>query len=411
MYLQLLSVLALAALAVLALRVLARLVAVAATPFLVEPWLSGNLPTEHALSRFHARWYAASVVFLAFDVEMLFMYPWAVVVGRLGVGAVVEMFGFLGRPAAGRAVGAPGGSLPMGLTDLLARVAASRAHVLVVEAPGWPSVTGWPWSASWTGSAGAPPRAGRRGRARVVGGAGAGARRRLDRTWDQMPEPRVRLVVRAGAAVAAAVRRRALSLRDRAGSSGGGGPGRVHPLGHAGRARQSSWTTGTWATATWTTATWTTATWTTATWTATGRPDGIPLAEGAEDRDGLEMDVLHLPLGPVLRHWPAGVVLRLTLHGDVVADAEVTRLDARELSGRRRAHPRRPAPRRGRVGAGAGWAVGRGRGRAPAPRPVPGGRAGPARGARAAQQPPAPPAPPPPGAELVARWLERPWGP
>ena len=47
-------------------------------------------------------------------------------------------------------------------------------------------------------------------------------------------------------------------------------------------------------------------------------PDGIPLAEGAEDRDGLEMDVLHLPLGPVLAHWPAGVVLRVTLHGDVV---------------------------------------------------------------------------------------------
>ena len=95
MYLQLLSVLALAVLAVLALRVLARLVAVSSTPFLVEPWLSGNLPTEHALSRHHARWYTASVVFLAFDVEMLFMYPWAVVVGRLGVGAVVEMFGFL----------------------------------------------------------------------------------------------------------------------------------------------------------------------------------------------------------------------------------------------------------------------------------------------------------------------------
>ncbi len=55
-------------------------------------------------------------------------------------------------------------------------------------------------------------------------------------------------------------------------------------------------------------------------------PDGIALAEGAEDRDGLEMDELHLPLGPVLSHWPAGVVLRLTLHGDVVADAEVEQL-------------------------------------------------------------------------------------
>ncbi len=81
--------------AVVALRLLARWTAVFVSPFEVEPWLSGHRPTEHALSRFHARWYAASVVFLAFDVEMLFMYPWAVVVGHLGPGAVVEMFGFL----------------------------------------------------------------------------------------------------------------------------------------------------------------------------------------------------------------------------------------------------------------------------------------------------------------------------
>ena len=64
-------------------------------PILVLPGTSGRVPEQHALSRFHARWYAASVVFLAFDVEMLFMYPWAVVVADLGVGAVVEMFAFL----------------------------------------------------------------------------------------------------------------------------------------------------------------------------------------------------------------------------------------------------------------------------------------------------------------------------
>lgn len=57
-------------------------------------------------------------------------------------------------------------------------------------------------------------------------------------------------------------------------------------------------------------------------------PDGIALAEGAEDRDGLEMDELHLPLGPVLAHWPAGLVLRITLHGDVVSGAQVEQLRA-----------------------------------------------------------------------------------
>ena len=92
---SLVMVLALAVAAVIGLRLVARSTAVAADPFVTEPWLSGHRPTEHALSRYHARWYTASIVFLAFDVEMLFMYPWAVVVGGLGAGAVVEMFGFL----------------------------------------------------------------------------------------------------------------------------------------------------------------------------------------------------------------------------------------------------------------------------------------------------------------------------
>ena len=73
----------------------ARAVAVSPEPLPVLPFQSGHAPTEHALSRFHVRWYPATLVFLAFDVEMLFMYPWAVVVAELGAGAVVEMFVFL----------------------------------------------------------------------------------------------------------------------------------------------------------------------------------------------------------------------------------------------------------------------------------------------------------------------------
>src|SRR5699024_5964325 len=56
-------------------------------------------------------------------------------------------------------------------------------------------------------------------------------------------------------------------------------------------------------------------------------PGGIPLAQGGEDRDGLEMDVLHLALGPVLPFWPAGLVLRCSLQGDVVVDAEAAVID------------------------------------------------------------------------------------
>lgn len=59
------------------------------------PFESGTLPQQHAVSRYHVRWYAVTVLFLAFDMEMIFMFPWAVVVADVGLSAVVEMFGFL----------------------------------------------------------------------------------------------------------------------------------------------------------------------------------------------------------------------------------------------------------------------------------------------------------------------------
>ncbi len=81
---------------VLGLYLVHRVSAIAASPLEVLPFQSGWLPSEHALSRYHVRWYPATLLFLAFDVEMLFMYPWAVVVAREGAGAVIEMFLFLG---------------------------------------------------------------------------------------------------------------------------------------------------------------------------------------------------------------------------------------------------------------------------------------------------------------------------
>jgi NADH-quinone oxidoreductase subunit A len=61
----------------------------------VRPFLSGHEPTEHAVSRYHVRWYALTMIFLAFDMEMVFMYPWTLVVVEEGMTAVVEMFVFL----------------------------------------------------------------------------------------------------------------------------------------------------------------------------------------------------------------------------------------------------------------------------------------------------------------------------
>ncbi|GAB3451520.1 NADH-quinone oxidoreductase subunit A [Actinophytocola sediminis] len=67
----------------------------------VRPFLSGHEPREHAVSRYHVRWYAVTMIFLAFDMEMVFMYPWTLVVAREGMTAVVEMFVFLGILFAG----------------------------------------------------------------------------------------------------------------------------------------------------------------------------------------------------------------------------------------------------------------------------------------------------------------------
>ncbi|MCX4911113.1 hypothetical protein [Streptomyces sp. NBC_00878] len=54
-----------------------------------------------------------------------------------------------------------------------------------------------------------------------------------------------------------------------------------------------------------------------------GLIEGLPMADRADDRDGLRLDVLHVPLGPVLADWPAGLILRLALQGDVVQQVTV----------------------------------------------------------------------------------------
>lgn len=57
-------------------------------------------------------------------------------------------------------------------------------------------------------------------------------------------------------------------------------------------------------------------------------PSGeLAMAERGPDRDGLALDRLHVTLGPVLTDWPAGLVLRLVLQGDVVQQATAERLD------------------------------------------------------------------------------------
>ena len=94
-YLAVLTLLGAVVVAVAGLHLAGRLLAARSEPLAAPPFLSGAAPAEHALSRFHVRWYAVTLIFLAFDMEMVFMYPWAVVFAEVGLKALIEMFLFL----------------------------------------------------------------------------------------------------------------------------------------------------------------------------------------------------------------------------------------------------------------------------------------------------------------------------
>ena len=59
------------------------------------PFLGGAAPQTHAWQRYHARFYSMTLLFIAFEMEMMFMYPWAVVYVEEGATAMVEMGMFL----------------------------------------------------------------------------------------------------------------------------------------------------------------------------------------------------------------------------------------------------------------------------------------------------------------------------
>lgn len=56
---------------------------------------SGLEPTGDAHVRYNARYYLFALLFVVFDVEVLFLYPWAASAHLLGKFALVEMLLFL----------------------------------------------------------------------------------------------------------------------------------------------------------------------------------------------------------------------------------------------------------------------------------------------------------------------------
>jgi NADH-quinone oxidoreductase subunit A len=56
---------------------------------------SGNEPVGSGQVRFNVRYYLFALMFVIFDVEAVFLYPWAVAYDKLGLFAVVEMLIFV----------------------------------------------------------------------------------------------------------------------------------------------------------------------------------------------------------------------------------------------------------------------------------------------------------------------------
>lgn len=189
----------------------------------------------------------------------------------------------------------------MGLSSWVAEQAVAGAHVLLVDVPG-----------AWAVRVAAEQRVARRGWQlalspadadvlMVCGRAGPQLVAAVDTVWEQLPGPRARVGAAGVDEVAAALDESARLLgdethqcddaRERARSL-------VAEDGHDGHDGMEM-----------------------------SGPGGIALAGGDMDRDGLEMDVLHVPLGPVLPYWPAGLVLWGSLHGDVFEDVHLDVLD------------------------------------------------------------------------------------
>jgi len=56
----------------------------------------GEEPDGDAWIQFHPRYYVVALVFVVFDAEAAFLFPWALSIRELGSFAVIEMFVFLG---------------------------------------------------------------------------------------------------------------------------------------------------------------------------------------------------------------------------------------------------------------------------------------------------------------------------
>jgi NADH-quinone oxidoreductase subunit A len=64
-------------------------------PVKLSPYESGMKPVGTARERFSVKFYLVAMVFIVFDIEAIFLYPWAVVYRQLRLFAFFEMLLFI----------------------------------------------------------------------------------------------------------------------------------------------------------------------------------------------------------------------------------------------------------------------------------------------------------------------------
>ena len=60
----------------------------------LAPYECGIVPEHEPADRFPVRFYLVAMIFIIFDIEIIFLYPWAVIFHRLGGFGLAEMLVF-----------------------------------------------------------------------------------------------------------------------------------------------------------------------------------------------------------------------------------------------------------------------------------------------------------------------------
>ncbi len=66
------------------------------SPEKLSPYECGFAAFDNARGQFDVRYYLVAILFIVFDLEIAFIFPWALVFRELGVFGLVEMGVFLG---------------------------------------------------------------------------------------------------------------------------------------------------------------------------------------------------------------------------------------------------------------------------------------------------------------------------